>query len=160
MVLLNIPLSVFNVLKFVAVELLESCLLEPAWELIISRRVHARVVRGERVTLAALLKSRTFPCALAFGRLSGSVATTLSLLTLGGSLASEYAVDLTSVRIRTSNSTVWIFSRNSTRCHVGDDCSRKNIGGCRYNCHPGFFRDPIRAVSVMANRCYYFDQER
>lgn len=69
MVLIDIPIpiNIFNALKFAAVELLVSFLLEPAWELIISRAAHARVVRGERVTLSALPKSRTFPCALTIG---------------------------------------------------------------------------------------------
>lgn len=157
MVLLNIPLPVFNILKFVAVELLVSCLLESAWELIINRRAHARVVRGERVTLAALPKSRTFPCSLTIGRLSGSVAVALSLLTLVGSLASEYAVDSTSVRVRTGNSTAWIYSRNYSTRLVGDPCSDPTL----YDdpARAGF-RDPIPATTLMANRCYYYDRER
>lgn len=63
MILVNIPINYFNVIKFIAIEVPVSCLLEPAWELIISRTAHARVVRGERVTLASLPTSRTFPCA-------------------------------------------------------------------------------------------------
>lgn len=79
MVLIDIDINVFNVLKFIVVELLVACVLQPAREFIISRTTHARIVRGERVTLAPLPKSRTFPCVLSAGRLSRFVAFTLSL---------------------------------------------------------------------------------
>lgn len=96
MVLLSIGINVFNVIKFVVVEGLVACVLQPAWELIISGTAHARIVQGERVTLTSLPRSRTFPCALSTGWLSCCIAIALSLLALGGSLASEYAVDTVS----------------------------------------------------------------
>lgn len=110
MVLINISISAFSVIKFIVVEVLVSCALQPAWELIISCTAHARVVKGEQVTLTSVPKSRTFPCALSTGRLSGSFAVALSLLTLGGSLASEYAADSVSVP-QNSIATADIYSR-------------------------------------------------
>lgn len=101
MVLIDININVFNVLKFIAVEVLVAWALQSAWELIISRSSHARVVRGEQVTLTSLARSRTFPCALSTGRLSRFVVVSLSLLALGGSLATNYAVDSFATVLRT-----------------------------------------------------------
>lgn len=96
MVQTKLDIPYVNLIKFVIIELLVSIVLEPAWELIISRFAHRRIVRGQRVPLKSLAHSRTFPCSLSIGRLSSFFAVTLSLVVLGGSLASEYAVDAVS----------------------------------------------------------------
>lgn len=81
-------------------------------------------------------------------RLSGTVAAALSLLTLGGSLASEYAVDSASVKVR-GNSTAWIYLRGIGR--LSDEAFPLDFGR--------FFRGLIAATTIMADRCYYRDGE-
>lgn len=143
MVLVNIRVNLFNLLKFIVLELLFSYVLGPAWELIISRTAHARIVRGERITLAFLPKVRTFPCTLTTGRLLGSVALFFSLLAFGGSLASEYAVDSRSVRVPSSDATAKVFSRN-----VGRKAKQNALSGISVG----------TITSVMTDRCCYRDE--
>lgn len=144
MVLINININVFNVLKFIVLEILIAWGLQPAWELIISRTAHARLVNGERVTLAPLPKSRTFPCALSTGSVSGCVAIAHSLLTLGGSLASEYAVDSVQV-LQSSNATAQIYSRA-----IGWKTDENSTS----------LQSTVDALALMVERCYYRDEDR
>lgn len=142
MIVIDFPINTFNALKFIVLELLLSCVLEPVWELIISRTAHARVVRGEQVTLSSLPKSRTFPCALTTGRLSATAAAVLSLITLGGSLASEYAINSV-LKTSESTDTALVYSRSVGRRSVESVDS---------------MRDAADTAFVMASRCYYRDK--
>lgn len=143
MVLIDIDINLFNVLKFLVLEMLISCVLEPGWELIISRSAHARVVKGEKVTLAPLKKWRTFPCALSTGRISRYGAAALSLLTFGGSLASEYAVNSVPV-LQNGTETALVYSRSLGRNSLENSSSMKAA---------------VEAAAVMTERCYYRDRD-
>lgn len=100
--LLRIALSVsyVNVIKFIVVELLVSMLLEPAWEVYISRTAHHAVVRGRGVHLRTLRKLRSWPCALFTNRRSYILAVILSLTAFGGAFLSEYAISTIAVDVR------------------------------------------------------------
>lgn len=148
-VIIPIQVNVFNVLKFILVEFAVSCVLETAWEMIISRTAHARIVRGERVTLNTLTKSRTFPGSLHTGRLPHYGAVVLSLLTLGGSLSSEYAVGSLPVTVK-GTATAPIYSRGVSRNSV-DDFNDTRVSRS--------FKGLAASAAVMANRCYYRDPE-
>ncbi len=139
----RLQVSVVNLIKFIILELLVSIVLEPAWELIISRVAHYRIIRGHRVPLASISHSRTFPCALSIGRVSKSVAIALSFTVLGGSLASEYAVDAISKPVRhNGNTTVyaWRLGRASDVRRSIEVATEIGV-----------------TVGKMVDRCYYRD---
>ena len=146
MIVTRLLVSIVNVIKFFVLELLVSIVLEPAWKLIISRVAHYRIIRGHRVPLDSIPHSRTFPCALSIGGVSTAVAITLSFIVLGGSLASEYAVDAVSKPVRHNESTI-VYARRLGRStdfhrHLDPVTVATNISP---------------TVAKMTDRCAYCD---
>lgn len=137
-----------NVIKFFLLEVLISYVLEPAWELITSRSTHRRVVRGERVPLSSIAHSRTFPCAIASGRITTVIAVVLSLLVLGGSFASEYAVDAVRELIELPDTALVNTLQDGRRADPATINSSKETS------------IKISTVATfIADRCRYFDEE-
>ncbi len=146
-------MGVVNVIKFFVLELLVSIVLEPAWELIISRVAHYRIIRGHRVPLASIAHSRTFPCALSIGGVSTAVAIALSFTVLGGSFASEYAVDVIAKPVPHEGNTT-VYARR---------LGRAADSGLLQQSPNSNFKDASQnisaTVSTMVERCFYYDDK-
>lgn len=142
-VLVDLEVRYINVIKFVAIEILISLLLEPAWELFVACSAYKRVARGERVPLRTFWKWRSWPCQVVLGSFSKAAAIVLSLSTITAAFLAEFSVDSVPYVLK-SEEAIRIYSLGAGGTSADDYESAANMT-----------REILPVVTKMADSCVF-----